>query len=211
MAWILALKRTTAIFYLTLFLIVAVLPLAVMLFGTFVKGQTIDFNAYKIMFQSIQNRRILGNSITLAFLTAFFSLLIGILPGYLFSKTDLPLKRFFTLLLTIPIFLPSYILSISWTHILGKQGLFQTWFSVGSYTSQFLYSLPGAAFVLSNTYYPLVMLISMAAFHGIDAGFEDEARLHIGEVRILASVLAPLAFPFLKAAARFSGLLAEMV
>lgn len=203
MAWLLKLKNIFAKLLILLFIIIAVVPIITMIIGTIFNDRNFDFAAYQKIFSNLQNWRLLRNSLTLGLSTALFALAVGIPLGYFLGKTDLPFKSFFKIGFLIPLFFPPYILSIAWSHILGKQGLLQTLFGVGSFTSDFLFSLPGAAFVLTNIYYPLVMLICLAAFYGIDRSFEDEALLHTGERKILSRILLPLILPFLKAAFLF--------
>ena len=203
MAWLLKLKNIFAKFVLLLFIIIAVAPIITMIFGTVFNEGAVGFAVYYELFFNIQNWRLLANSLTLGLFTALFALAVGIPLAYLLGKTDLPFKTFFKIGFIIPLFFPPYILSIAWSYTLGKQGLFQTWFGLGSITSDFLFSLPGAAFVLTNIYYPLVMLICLAAFYGIDRSFEDEALMHTGERKIISRVLLPLILPFLKAAFLF--------
>lgn len=200
MARILALNKQSVRIFVILFFAVALLPIIVMMVGAFVADGIFPRENVLTLLAGFINFRLLANSLSLSLLTSVFALICGLPAGFLLSKTDLPLKNFFRVVLMVPLFLPPYLLSISWTHILGKQGVLAFLLPVGDFSSAFLFSLPGAAFVLGNTYYPLVMFISMAGFFGIDSSFEDEGLLNTNKVGLFRAVHLPFISSFLKAA-----------
>ena len=64
----------------------------------------------------------LEHSLVLAGLTAVLATSIGVPLGLLLGKSDLPLRRALTALLTVPLLLPPYTLAVCWFNLLSGNG-----------------------------------------------------------------------------------------
>ena len=70
-----------------------------------------------------QLARLMAHSLALSLLTASVSTPVGVALGALLGKTDLPLRGSLTLLFTVPLLLPPYVLAVAWFSILSRTGL----------------------------------------------------------------------------------------
>jgi iron(III) transport system permease protein len=155
-----------------------------MLTATFWENGHLDFSTYTVLFQNstIQS---FGNSLLLAFSVAILSTGAGVILGILLFKTKLPFAFSFTLLLTVPLLIPPYILALGWYELLGREG----------YWGELLFSFSGTFWVLFCIYLPIPMLLSILFLQQINPRFEEAARLMTGWYGVLRSITLPLLFP----------------
>lgn len=147
----------------------------------FVDGRLSLVN-YSMVFQSNRQWHLLFNSLILASSTTFITVLLDVPLGTLFAKTDLPLKRFFTILFVIPLIIPSYILAIAWFYCLGCSGIVGSMFGseIGAVTSQFLFGFPGTLFVMVSTLLPIVIIFMATYLHMVNPKLEEAGKLSAG-------------------------------
>jgi iron(III) transport system permease protein len=103
---------------------------------------------------------LLWNTIRLAFVVTLLSAVIGTAMAWLTERTALPGRRVWAILLIVPIVVPDFVLSWTWSSIFT---------AVQGFT--------GAALVMTLHLYPLVYLPMAAAFRAADPGQEEAARI----------------------------------
>ncbi len=190
-------KRITLIAVVILLLVTGLLPLLVM----FVKSILVDGHLSLVFYQGLlasgREWTLMGHSFALSLLTALLSTVIGVPLGILFSKTDLPLRRLFTVLFTIPLLVPPYISAVSWFDLLGREGLLAQYMgaAVAQATSSWLFSLSGCVVVLFSTFLPIVMLLTMTYLKTINPRLEEAGKLVSGWLRVLGEITIPLILP----------------
>jgi iron(III) transport system permease protein len=103
---------------------------------------------------------------------------IAIPFAYLTTRTDLPMRRLWTILAPLPLVIPSYIGAYLFISTMGPRGLLQGVLetTLGIQRLPDLYGFAGAFFVLSLLNYPLVYLTVRAAFLRLDPATEEAAR-----------------------------------
>ena len=85
--------------------------------------------------------------------------IIGVTGAWLVVRTDLPLRRLWSVVLTLPLAVPSYVAAFTWISWRGSLAGF--W---------------GAVLVLTLVTYPYVLLPTMAALRRVDPAQEEVAR-----------------------------------
>ena len=134
---------------------------------------------------------ILRNSSLLAVTTTGVSVLLGVPLAWLTARTDLPLRRFWTVVSILPLALPSYIGAYALIALLGSR----------------VYGFPGTALVISFINYPFVVLSVRAALQRMDPSLE-EAAMGLGETR--REVFRRVTLPQLRPAIGAGGLLVAL-
>ncbi|NKB24444.1 MAG: ABC transporter permease subunit [Kiritimatiellae bacterium] len=146
---------------------------------------------------------VLLNSVGLALAVTVSGCMLGFFLAWLTTRTDLPAKKFWTIILSLPLVLPSYVGAFAWVAALGPRGLLQGWlepFGVERLPS--LYGFWGAWIILSLFSYPYVLLTVRAGFRGIDASLEDVARsLGKNSFQVFREILFPQLWPAIHAGA----------
>lgn len=190
-------RKYTLLIAVLLLIVIGLAPVIAM----FVKSLFIDgklsLASYEMLFQSKRQWQLLFNSLLLAGSTTFIAVLLGVPLGTLFAKTDLPLKRLFTILFVIPLIIPPYILSIAWFYCLGRSGVVAGMFGpkIGAATSQFLFGFPGTLFVMVSTLLPVVIIFIATYLRMVNPRLEEAAKLSATGLLVLKRISIPVIAP----------------
>lgn len=103
------------------------------------------------------------NSALLALVTTVSSILLGVPLAWLTTRTNLPLRRYWSVALILPLAMPSYIAAYAFIALLAHR---LSW----------LYGLPGTAIVITLINYPFVMLTVRATLLRMDPSLEEAAQ-----------------------------------
>ena len=143
--------------------------------------------------------RYLVNTLGLAAVTTFFACLIGIVAGWVTTRSDLPGANVWTILLSLPLAVPSYIGAYAYLAAFGPR----TWIGraflepLGLTVRE---SFWGAALLLTSLTYPYVLLPVRSQLLRMDPGlFEASRSLGLGFRKTFIRVLLPLLRPALVA------------
>jgi iron(III) transport system permease protein len=117
---------------------------------------------------------IIKNSIQLVAAVALSTTLIGVPFGWLTSRTDLPLRRVWLVLGTLPMVTPSYVLAVALVMMFGPTQMFKNTFGFNPFPQ--IYGFFGAWLVITLLTYPYVALPVRAAFLKMDSSLEEAAR-----------------------------------
>lgn len=138
--------------------------------------------------------RILGRVFLLAVLTTTLALAWAVPLAWLTARTDLPAGRLINWLAPLPLTIPPYIGALVYQILLAPGG----W--AGRLAPLNIYSLAGAAWVLSLFTYPYIYLIVRAALNRANPFFEEVAQAAgMGRWGVLRHVALPLLRPALLA------------
>ena len=125
-----------------------------------------------------ENFDVLLNSIVLALAVAFCSAALAVPIAWLTVRTDLPLRRMWSVLTVLPLVIPSYIGAYLMISTLGPRGLVQGWLEpLGVERLPSIYGFPGALVVLTLLTFPYTLLSIRSSLMGMDPALEDAARI----------------------------------
>ena len=117
---------------------------------------------------------------------------IAVPIAWLTVRTDLPARRAWATLLTLPLVIPSYVGAYLFVAALGPSGMLQEALGVSQLPS--IYGFGGAWLVLTLFTYPLILLPVRAALIRLDPQLEDAARaMGRGPGETFRSVVMPAA------------------
>ncbi len=121
--------------------------------------------------QVIWNSSVLTIGVTLA------SLLIALPLAWLTVRTDLPGRKMWTVLLTLPLVIPSYVGGFALVAMMGPKGILQSWLApLGVERLPSIYGLPGALWALTLFTYPYLFLSIRAGLRNQDPALEEAAN-----------------------------------
>jgi len=124
-----------------------------------------------------QTLGIVVNSLVLTGVVTAASILVGVPLAYLTTRTDLPLRRFWTVALAMPLVIPSYIGAFAFASAFAPRGEVQSLLEpFGVEYIPGIYGLPGAALVITLYTYPYVFITTRAALQSLDTRLVDAAR-----------------------------------
>jgi iron(III) transport system permease protein len=152
---------------------------------------------------------VLANTLALSIVVGAGAAAIGLPLGWLTAGTDLPGRRWWTLALTVPLAVPSYVLAFALIGALGPSGAVADTLARLGVDMPSIYGFWGAALVLVLATYPYVMIAVRAALRRADATLLDAAR-SLGDPPATAfrRVILPLLVPAISAGVLLSVLYA---
>ncbi|HUH07179.1 MAG TPA: iron ABC transporter permease [Egibacteraceae bacterium] len=146
---------------------------------------------------------VLSNTVGLVAVVTAGAVLIGVPLAWLVTCTDLPGRRVWSVALSLPLVIPSYVAGFAYVAAFAPGGMLPR--LLGPFGVQRLpdiYGLWGAAAALTLVSYPYVLLTVRGALMGMDRSLEDAARsLGSGKPAVFARITLPLLRPAIAAGA----------
>lgn len=190
-------KRLSIVFVVFLLFTIGLLPVLTMLIRSLIVDGHFSMESYRGLLTSAHQWTLMAHSISLASLVTLFTVAVGVPLGIVLGKTDIPFRRFFTVLFVIPLLIPPYIIAVSWFYLLGREGLLThlagTAFT--SATTHFLFGLPGCTVILFSIFLPVPMLLTMIFLRTINPRLEEAGRLVSGWSGVLREITIPFILP----------------
>ncbi len=177
--------------------VAGLLPILVMLLKSVQVDGRWSLAFYCRMAASPREWALMGHSLALAGLTTLLATAVGLPLGVLLGKTDLPFRRGFAALFTLPLLLPPYVLAISWFDLLGREGLLARVLGAGAaqVVSSWLFGLPGCVLVLFSAFLAIVMLLTMTYLRTVNPRLEEAGKLVSRWPAVLRGITIPLILP----------------
>ncbi len=121
--------------------------------------------------------QVMANSALLALLVTLFSLCLALPLAWLTVRTNLPGRRGWSILTTLPLVFPSYVGGFTFIATMGPRGLLQGMLEpLGVERLPSIYGFTGAAWVLTVFSYPYLLLAIRAGLRNMDPALEEAAR-----------------------------------
>lgn len=171
------------------------LPIVMMVTSSFISKGNFSFENFKFLFDDPHKLVLLKNSILLGVLTVAITNIIGIPIAFSITKTNLMFKSIIKIGFVLPIFIPSYIIALSWGSILGENGVLNTFFNVGKLTNSIYHSTFGVAFILAICFLPIVILFINDSLCNIEKEVEEAALLEVSQIKVFFHLILPLIQP----------------
>lgn len=143
-------------------------------------------------------REVFFNSAALAVVTTAASVAIGVPFAWLTVRSDLPLRRFWSVAGVLPLAMPSYIMAWAVIGIAGPAGLAASLLRPAGVERlpDFVYGFGGTALVITLINYPFVVLSVRPALQRMDPALEEAARsLGSGRRETLRRIVIPQLLP----------------
>ena len=141
-----------------------------------IRATDVDMSrAFGIIFRE-RNLEITLNSLTLMASVTILSVVIAVPLAVLTVQSDLPYKRFWTVVIALPLAIPSYIGAFAFVSVFRPRGIIQSWlepFGVEELPS--IYGLRGAIVIITLYTYPYVFITTRAALKSFDTTLIDAA------------------------------------
>ena len=122
---------------------------------------------------------ILGRSALLAASVTGLCIALSVPLAWLTVRTDLPLKRFWSVVTALPLVIPSYLGAFALIAALSPRGMFQQLLGgvFGIERLPDIHGFWGATLTLTALSFPYVLLPVRAAMRNLDPGVEESARV----------------------------------
>ncbi|MBJ6762488.1 iron ABC transporter permease [Myxococcaceae bacterium JPH2] len=136
----------------------------------------------------------LSNTLMISTGASLLALGLGAPLALLLFRTDLPLRRVFAVLFTLPSAIPAFIWGMGWLSLASpRAGYLNRLWGTGTFD---IYGVGGIAFVEGLSGLPFVLLAGAAALRRIDPALEEAARVcGASPFRALTTATLPLMLP----------------
>ena len=147
------------------------------------------------------------NTFYLILITSVFAIIFGVLPAWFVSNYDFKLRNFFDLVLYLPLAIPTYIMSFTYSDLLSYTGPIQFFLrknlpDIAPYFNHDYLQIEVLGVLLGLALYPYVYTALRVSFSLIGSSYIDLAKnLGLSDVKMFFKVVLPLSKPAL-----FSGL-----
>ena len=147
------------------------------------------------------------NTFYLILITSVFAIIFGVMPAWFVSNHDFKLRNFFDLVLYLPLAIPTYIMSFTYSDLLSYTGPLQFFLrknlpDVAPYFNNDYLQIEVLGVLLGLALYPYVYTALRVSFSLIGSSYIDVAKnLGLSDVKMFFKVVLPLSKPAL-----FSGL-----
>jgi iron(III) transport system permease protein len=186
---------TTIIVVFLLLILFVLLPI----FNVFKMGTTDGSGAFTLanvidIIASPSYRGTFFNSIELGIIVAVVATVLGYLFAFAVTRTEMPGKKFFKAIATLPIVSPPFILSLSIIFLFGRQGLItRGLLGIRNYD---VYGIKSLIVVQAVSFFPVAYLTLSGILESIDDSVEDAAySLGASRGHIFRTVTLPLSLP----------------
>ncbi|TVR69124.1 MAG: iron ABC transporter permease [Sphaerobacteraceae bacterium] len=121
---------------------------------------------------------LLQNTVFLTLAVTFSSVAVALPLAWLTTRTDLPWRRFWSIVTPLPLVIPSYVGAFTVIAFLGPRGMLQGWLEpvFGIERLPEIYGFAGAWLTLTLFAFPYVLLSLRAAMNGLDPALEESSR-----------------------------------
>lgn len=152
-------------------------------------------------FTYLWNNLLLGyslNTLYLVFLTVFFSLILGLIPAWFISTRNFRGKKFFDLVLFLPLAIPSYIIAFTYSDLLSFTGPFQSYIrnfypSMYKYVNLDYLQIEILAFLMALVLYPYLYTACRISFSLIGSNYINIAKnLGMTEFQTFFKIIIPI-------------------
>lgn len=176
----------------------------------FIRVQDVELARALELTTSPETLDILLNSLLLMGLVTGFSILLGVPLAYLTVRTNLPFRRFWTVVAALPLVIPSYVGAFALVSAFGPSGEFESLLApLGVERVPEIYGLPGATLAITLYTYPYVYLTTRAALLTFDDRLVEASQtLNQGRLTTVRRVILPQVRPAVAAGALLSALYA---
>ncbi len=163
--------------------------------------------AVQIVFRQ-STAQITINSVVLVALVTGGSILLGVPMAVLTVQSDLPFRRFWTVVAALPLVVPSYLGAFAFVSAFGPRGVLDNALApVGIESLPSVYGLWGTALVLTLFTYPYVYLTTRASLISFDGTVVEAARtLNHDRIQAFRHVTIPQILPGIAAGSLLAAL-----
>jgi len=157
----------------TLIALAMVAPLAYLV----IRGAGASEETWSLLFRA-RTAELLWRSVVLMATVTTVSVALGVPLAWLTVRSDIPLRRFWSVVAVLPLVVPSYVGALVVVSALGPTGLLRDILDgpLGVQRLPEIYGLSGTTLTLALLNYPLVLLIVKGALNGLDPALGDSAR-----------------------------------
>lgn len=142
-----------------------------------IRGASASDQAWDLLFR-MRTLETLGRTTLLIVCVTSLSAVIAVPAAWLTARSDLPFRKVWTVLLALPLVIPSFVGAFLYASALGPRGMLQGLLEAAFGVQRLpdIYGLTGATLVLTLLSYPYLFLTVRGAIANLDPATDESAR-----------------------------------
>ena len=174
----------------------------------FLIGRIFEFNGENFFY--LWDNLLIGytkNTFYLIIITSIFSLLFGVLPAWVVSTSSFFGRKFYDIVLYLPLAIPSYIMAFTYSDILSYTGPVQSFFrknypGISNFFNRDYLQIEVLGIIMALSLFPYIYTVSRVSFSLLGSNYINIAKtLGLSSFKTFYKIILPLSRP-----AIFSGL-----
>ena len=141
------------------------------------------------------------NTLQLAIITLFFSLLFGVIPAWLISTSSFFGRNFYDIVLYLPLAVPSYIMAFTYSDILSFTGPLQSFIrknypNLSDFVNQDYLQIEVLGIIMALSLFPYVYTVSRVSFSLLGSNYINLSKnLGLSSFKTFYKIILPLSRP----------------
>jgi len=141
------------------------------------------------------------NTLQLAIITLFFSLLFGVIPAWLISTSSFFGRNFYDIVLYLPLAVPSYIMAFTYSDILSFTGPLQSFIrknypDLSDFVNQDYLQIEVLGIIMALSLFPYVYTVSRVSFSLLGSNYINLSKnLGLSSFKTFYKIILPLSRP----------------
>ncbi len=197
-----------------LIVLVFLAPIARLFFMSLKSADGYSLANYALLLREERTRKAIGNTIIIALGSTAMAAVLGSVFAFIIAYTNVHRKRLLELLVLLPFIIPSYIITLSWSSLLGQKGVINKTLAAMGFGSINIYSVAGIVLVLGFCNIPIVYMNVIHMLRKIPTDMEWAARtcgysvaqtmIKINLVQVMPAIISGSILAFLAAIDNFA-------
>lgn len=159
-----------------LLILVFVAPILRLVGMSFETEQGYGIQNYLTLLQEARTREAVWNTLVISIASTLISTVAGSTAAFLIAYTNLKRKELLEMLLLMPFIIPSYIITLSWSGLLSRQGMINTILTAAGLEAIDIYSITGIILVIGICNTPIVYMSVVHMLRKIPVDMEWASR-----------------------------------
>jgi len=148
---------------------------------------------WKKVFETSRYVQVIKNTLIMVVLSSMSATAIGFLFAYAVERARIPWRKFFSTVVTLPLFSPPFVLGLSIIYLFGRNGLISKHIFGIEYD---IYGWHGLWFAQTLCFFPIAFISISDILRGINPTIEQAARsMGANNFTIFRTITLPLALP----------------
>ena len=159
-------------------------------------GASLTLSNYVRMLSSSFYLGSLYNTLVVAVAATAITIIIGVPLAFCLARLPVPGKPALLALASLPLVLPSFVAAYALVLLLGRAGIVTQWLREVGIPFTSIYGLTGVTVVFALSFFPFVVIPTLAAFKAVDISVEEAGQnLGASRWRTFWTVTVPIVMP----------------
>ncbi|NLK44007.1 MAG: ABC transporter permease [Tissierellia bacterium] len=180
-----------------------VIPLLLILYFAFTRGDSQNFSTFTFSLDNFKRfftpiyLKVLGRSVNLAFISTILCLIIGYPAAYIISKEKVSKRNIMILMFVIPMWMNFLLRTYAWLTLLGRNGLINSIITkIGLQPLDLIYNDKAVLLGMVYNFLPFMVLPIYSVLVKIDKSLIEAAEdLGANRITVFSKVIFPLSIP----------------